>query len=117
MTRAKASTRNKVKRPDDTFEVSTLEQLRVLSDPLRMRILNCLFGQPKTVKQVADELDMTATRLYYHVGELERIGIIQLIETRIKSGIGEKYYRTVADNLRVRRNLLQPAQHEMGTPR
>lgn len=109
MAQPKTSARStKSSQPAGTvLEVTDLEQLRVMSDPLRMRILHSLFGQPMTVKQVADQLELPATKLYYHVGELERIGLVKVVETRVKSGIIEKYYRTVADHLKVSRDLLK----------
>jgi len=109
MAQPKTSARStKLPQPAGTvLEVTDLEQLRVISDPLRVRILHSLFGPPMTVKQVADQLELPATKLYYHVGELERIGLVKVVETRIKSGIIEKYYRTVADHLKVSRDLLK----------
>ncbi|HET7377282.1 MAG TPA: winged helix-turn-helix domain-containing protein, partial [Anaerolineae bacterium] len=62
--------------PDTIFEITELEHLRVLSDPLRMRLIAALYERPLTVKQVADELEMMPTKLYYHVSELERIGLV-----------------------------------------
>jgi DNA-binding transcriptional ArsR family regulator len=93
--------------PAPIYEVTELEQLRVLSVPLRLRILNTLFGQPQTVKQVADRLELPATNLYYHVNELERIGVVEIVETRVKSGIIEKYYKTTAATIHVSRDLLR----------
>lgn len=99
--------------PDTIFEITELEHLRVLSDPLRMRLIAALYERPLTVKQVADELEMTPTKLYYHVSELERIGLVKVIETRIKSGIIEKYYQTVFDQIKVHRSLLHVAKQSM----
>ena len=99
--------------PQTTFEITELEQLRVMSDPLRMRLIATLYERPLTVKQVADELDLTPTKLYYHVSELERIGVVKVMETRVKSGIIEKYYQTVADQIKVNRNLLHVAKQSM----
>jgi DNA-binding transcriptional ArsR family regulator len=93
--------------PAPSFEVTELEQLRVLADPLRMRILNNLFQEPLTVKQVADRLELPATKLYYHVSELERIGLVKVVKTRVKSGIVEKYFQTVAGTIRISRELLK----------
>ncbi len=95
------------------FEITELEHLRALSDPLRMRLIAALYEKPRTVKQVADELEMTPTKLYYHVSELERIGVVKVIETRVKSGIIEKYYQTVVDQIKVKRSLLHVAQQSM----
>lgn len=99
--------------PQVVFEITELEHLRVMSDPLRMRLIATLYEKPLTVKQVADELEMTPTKLYYHVSELERIGVVKVIETRVKSGIIEKYYQTVADQIKVNRNLLHVAKQSL----
>src|SRR5512147_23056 len=110
MPRAKAAARSTLKNQPAAFNVTELEQLRVLSDSLRMRVLNNLSQEPLTVKQVADRLEMPATKLYYHVNELERIGVVKVVETRVKSGIIEKYYRLTADKIQVSRELLRLTQ-------
>ncbi len=109
MTKAKARSAS----TPEIFEVTELEQLRVLADPLRMRILNNLFPQALTVKQIADRLELSPTKLYYHFGELERVGLIEVVETRVKSGIIEKYYRCVAETIRVSRDLLRLTGQEL----
>ena len=106
-------TKAKVRPAPDVFEVTELEQLRVLADPLRMRILNNLFPQALTARQMADRLELPPTKLYYHFGELERVGLIKVVETRVKSGIIEKYYRCVAETIRVSRNLLRLTGQEL----
>ncbi len=111
MPRAKATPHSAPKTQPAVFNVTELEQLRVLSDPLRMRVLNNLSQEPLTVKQVADRLEMPATKLYYHVNELERIGVVKVVETRVKSGIIEKYYRLTADKIQISRELLRLTQH------
>lgn len=77
-----------------------LEQLKALSDPLRLRILQALCGPPRTTKQVADYLDEKPTRLYHHVDALEAAGLIQLVHTRPKRGTLEKYFQAVARQFR-----------------
>lgn len=106
-------TKAKTRPAAEVFEVTELEQLRVLADPLRMRILNNLFPQAQTAKQMADRLELPPTKLYYHFGELERVGLIKVVETRVKSGIIEKYYRCVAETIRVSRELLKLTGQEL----
>ena len=77
-----------------------LEQLKALSDPLRLRILEALCGPPRTTKQVADQLGEKPTRLYHHVDALESAGLIQLVHTRPKRGTLEKYFQAVARQFR-----------------
>jgi DNA-binding transcriptional ArsR family regulator len=90
--------------------VTTLEQLKVISDPLRLQIMEAVVTEARTVKQVADLLGKPATKLYYHVSALEGAGFVTVVETRIKSGIIEKYYRTVAENIQVDKNLLRASE-------
>lgn len=93
---------------DDVFVIGDLETLKVVADPLRLQILEGLRGTPRTVKDLASELGLSATRLYYHVNLLEQHGLIGVTATRLVSGIIEKQYQTTADRLTVDRALLGP---------
>lgn len=93
--------------PADAYTVEDLDTLKVLADPLRLRIRE-LMREPTTVKQVAAELDIPPTKLYYHINLLEKHGLIVLVDTRIVSGIIEKHYQVSAKRVRVSRHLLSP---------
>jgi transposase-like protein len=90
--------------------ITTLEALKVFSDPLRQQIIEALLDGAKTVKQVASELDLAPTKLYYHVNLLEQHGLIQVTETRIVSGIIEKHYVAAAQEYAIERSLMTPGQ-------
>jgi len=86
---------------EETLHLSRLEQVRVLADPLRLRMLE-LFGQaPRTTKQVAELLGEKPTRLYHHVDAMVRVGLIELQETRQNRGATEKYYRAASRRFEV----------------
>ena len=87
-------------------ELATLEQLRAVSDPLRVAIFRLLREREQTVKELCDVLGESSTRLYYHVGELERVGLVRLVRTETKSGTVHKYYRSVSRFLNVPTSLL-----------
>src|SRR5262245_29527269 len=87
--------------------LSTLKQLKALTDPLRLRVLEVFVRQPVTTKQAAALLGETATKLYHHVQILEDAGLIRLVETRANRGTVEKYYGAVAEDFVVDRNLLE----------
>ncbi|MGB1286610.1 MAG: ArsR/SmtB family transcription factor [Aggregatilineales bacterium] len=93
--------------PAEELIVEDLDTLKVLADPLRLRIFE-LMTDPCTVKQVAAELDIPPTKLYYHINLLEKHGVIVLVDTRIVSGIIEKHYQVAAKSVRVARHLLSP---------
>lgn len=91
--------------PEDLFVVDDLETLKVLADPLRLKIRE-LMVESTTVKQVAAKLDMPPTKLYYHTNLLEKHELIVLVDTRLVSGIVEKHYQVSAYHVRVAKHLL-----------
>lgn len=93
--------------PAESLAITTPAQLKAVSDPLRLEILETLLKEALTVKQVADRLGQPPTKLYYHVKALEKIGVVTIVETRVKSGIIEKYYRASAQSLKVDRQLFR----------
>ena len=74
----------------------TLAQVRALSHPLRLRLLELFAERPRTTMQAAEALNETPTRLYHHVAALERAGLVRLRETRPNRGTIEKYFEAVA---------------------
>jgi DNA-binding transcriptional ArsR family regulator len=92
-------------KPEKQLVVSDLETLRVLADPLHMQILD-LLDEPKTVKQIAKATKLATTKLYYHIKQLEEQGLIQVVSTRVVSGIIEKQYQLKALNIKIDQRLL-----------
>jgi len=91
----------------ETYSLQTVEQLRAVADPLRIRIFEALTRQAMTATQVGEELNIPAPKAHYHVRELERIDLVKLVETRERSGILEKYYRAVAKGFTASKTLLR----------
>lgn len=86
-----------------------LEDLKLLSDPLRAHLVEALIGRALTVKALAARFDLPPTRLYYHINLLEKHGFVQVADTRWVSGILEKHYRATARQYRVdRRPFVDP---------
>jgi DNA-binding transcriptional ArsR family regulator len=78
--------------PDEVYTLTDLEQVRVLADPLRLRILGAFCDAESTTKQVAERIGEKPTRLYHHVDALERVGLLRLTRKRQNRGTVEKYY-------------------------
>lgn len=94
--------------------ISDLETLKVISDPLRLKIYQTVSdfnqnGQLCSVKEIADTLQTPQSRLYYHIKQLENSGLLLVGETRLVSGIVEKRYRVQAYRLIVSENLFSAA--------
>ena len=98
-------------KPDDEFVIGDLETLKVMADPLRLQILDTMTERVCTVKQIAADLHIPSTKLYYHFKQLEEHGLIRVVDTRLVSGIVEKLYQATAYSYRVEKGLLSP-----GTP-
>lgn len=92
----------------ETFHFQTLDQLKVVAaDELRESIISLLVGEALTATQVAERLGQPANKIHYHVRELERVGVVRLVERREKGGILEKYFRAVARNFVVPSDLIR----------
>ncbi len=89
------------------FHISDLETLRAVADPLRMQIVELLEGQKLTVKQVAEKLGLAPSKLYYHFGALEKLGLIEVAETRMVSNMLEKKFKAAAEALEVDPSLFK----------
>jgi DNA-binding transcriptional ArsR family regulator len=98
--------------PSPSLTIQDLETVKVLADPLRQQILECLTRERLTVKQIASRLGLAPGRLYYHVNLLEKHGLIRVVHTQLVSGIMEKHYRASALDYDVDRNLLSPGSDQ-----
>ena len=87
--------------------IATLDELRAVSHPLRIEILKQLIERPMTTSEVAEALGEKPSKLYYHVAELEKFELIQVVETRQKGNLTEKLYRPRADDFVVDPALFQ----------
>jgi len=96
----------------DLFTITDLETLKAVSTPFRQNLMKLMAEKPRTVKEMARELDMPPSRLYYHVNQLEKYGIIRVVKTQLVSGILEKHYQISARNFRVARSLLAPGSKD-----
>lgn len=98
--------------PEDLSIIPDLETLRVVSEPLRAQIYEIFTGGAYTVRQVGERLGQPASRLYYHVGLLEKVGLLRVVDTRQVANIVEKVYRAVAYHLELAPDIFSFATDE-----
>ena len=68
---------------------------KALADPLRIRLWEWLAEAPRSARQLADCAGLPADRLYYHLGQLEQAGLIEVAEYRpLARGKVERVYAT-----------------------
>lgn len=89
----------------DTYKIRDLEQVRLLSDPLKLRLLQAFAESAKTTKQVAAELGESVTKLYRHVDALHDSGLLTIVEEKQKRGATERTFRAVAQRFEADRAL------------
>jgi len=66
---------------------------KALADPLRIRLLEWLFEAPRSARQLAGCAGLPADRLYYHLGQLQQAGLIEVAEYRpLARGKVERVY-------------------------
>lgn len=66
---------------------------KALADPLRILLLEALSERPRSARELAECTRLPADRLYYHIGQLERAGLIEVTEYRqLARGKVERVY-------------------------
>src|SRR5260221_8765243 len=66
---------------------------KALADPLRIRLLEWLAEAPRSARQLAGCAGLPADRLYYHLGQLEQAGLIEVAGyRRLARGKAERIY-------------------------
>lgn len=80
----------------DLMTLTELQQIRVLADPLRLRMIEIFCRGEFTTKQVAEKLGEKPTKLYHHLEALEKVGLVRQMRTRRNRGTLERYYLAVA---------------------
>lgn len=73
------------------------EQQKVLSNPLRSRIVALLYEQSMTPKQTADLVGKNPGTVYYHIQQLVKHDILEVDRVNTEKGIVEKFYKAKAN--------------------
>lgn len=71
------------------------EQASALLQPERLRLLDAL-SEPDSAAGLARRFDLPRQRLNYHLKELERVGLLELVEERRKGNCVERVVRATA---------------------
>jgi ArsR family transcriptional regulator len=78
---------------DVMFELAA-ETFRVMSAPMRLKIINCLCNEEKNVGQLLDEIDTTQPNMSQHLNTLFKAKILG----RRREGV-QIYYRIINDRV------------------
>ena len=90
----------------DLLVLRDLECVKAIAHPRRIDILNAFDKEPLSAKQLSEMLDEPHAKINYHIKTLYNVGILELVEEKIKSGIVEKYYYPTANNVVMSRKII-----------
>jgi DNA-binding transcriptional ArsR family regulator len=80
----------------DTLELTTVEQVRAVSDPFRTTLLGLLHERAATVTELATAVKRPKGTVAHHVRVLTDAGILRVVRTRRVRAIEERYYGRAA---------------------
>ena len=83
-----------------------LDCIKAIAHPRRVDILKTFNKEPLSAKQLSEILDEPHAKINYHIKTLYNVGILELVEEKIKSGIVEKYYYPTANNIVISRKII-----------
>ena len=92
-----------------------LDQIKAISQEYRISILETFNYEPATAKMISDRLGEPHAKINYHIKELVKVGILKLVDERIKLGIVEKYYCPVAYDFVIESSLLTGSENSLMT--
>jgi len=89
-----------------------LECIKAIAHPRRIDILKAFNDLPLSAKRLSQILNESHAKINYHIKELYKVGILELVEQKIKSGIVEKYYYPKAKNIFIDKNVINISLRE-----
>ena len=96
------------------YKIKNLDQVRLLTDPLKLQLIRCFAESPRTAKQVAEELGENLTKLYRHVDALHEAGLIEIVSEQRKRGTVERTFRSIAERFEADYNLFLDQENDDG---
>ena len=97
-TRRLAGKTTRVRNQDGPVNV-TVDQVKVLSDPSRLRILTLLLESEMSISGIAKALGLTPATVHHHMSQLLAAKLIEPGRAEVRGNLVEKYYRLPATGI------------------
>jgi Bacterial regulatory protein, arsR family. len=75
-----------------------LEIAKSLFNFQRMKILQAVKTKERTVREIAELLNEKPSRLYYHIHQLEELGLLKVVREEKVGNLIQKYYKSVEND-------------------
>ena len=96
----------------EVLKINNLEQVRLLTDPFKLNILQAFAEGERTTKEVAKALKEPVTKLYRHVDALHDAGLLEITHEKQKRGTVERHFRAVGKRFEVDQSLFAEGTDE-----
>lgn len=80
----------------ETHYIESVDELKAISDSFRISILMNLGDNPQSGQDLAEKMNVSRSKVHYHLKELEKHGFIEIVKQEIVNGIVQKFYSPVA---------------------
>ncbi len=97
--------------------IQDLEHVRLLSDPLKLKLIQAFAEGPKTARDVAEATGEKLTKLYRHIDALHDAGLIRVTAEEPKRGTVERTFEAVARRFDVEHSLFAEGNDSVDTAR
>lgn len=94
------------------YEINTFEELKCISDKLRMKISMLLIEKEMTATEIGKKLDLPKAKIFYHLKELEKYNMVKISRIEVKGSNVFKYYVATHKGFKVNPTLLNSYQDE-----
>lgn len=91
---------------DKITALHTFDQIKLLADARRLRLLRLLMAAPATLTQLAKTVGESPAWVQHHIKTLEAAGLVELDSVRATSAFFEKYYRARASGFLLQELIL-----------
>jgi predicted transcriptional regulator len=95
-----------------TYTITKVDQAALISDPFKLKLLKHFVDDARTIKDVAEQMELKQTRLYRHVEALFNAGLITVVKEQQKRGTIEKHYKAIASQFLIDPNIFNPSNEE-----
>lgn len=76
--------------------LTSLKELKMLANPVRVKILKALASKPMSISEVAEELSISEQLAHYHLSKLRECGLVRGIESfRVRGTLATRYTLSV----------------------
>jgi putative molybdopterin biosynthesis protein len=86
--------------------LDSFQHLKLLADPRRLKILKRLMEGSASLTILGKELGEHPAWIRHHLLQLEAAGMVELVETRVQSGVVEKFFRAKAGGYQVQELII-----------